>query len=105
MVILSDYQPVKGSQGVSWQDGIGSGGPRCENLLGCDGVGDEVVTKVALAADGELQRWLHMCPVREKTPSVGKERATPEHAHTHTHTQWLLNTISISCSISSVLAV
>ena len=77
MVILSDYQPVKGSQGVSWQDGIDSGGPLCENLLGCNGVGDEVVTQVALAADGELQRWLHACPVREKLHPSAKNEPRP----------------------------
>ena len=78
MVILSDYQPVKGSQGVLWQDGIGGGGPCCEKLLGCDGVGDEVVTKVALVADGELQRWLHACPVREQLhPSSAKNEPRP----------------------------
>ena len=54
MVILSDYQPVKGFQGVLWQDSISGGGPCYENLLGCNGVGDEGVMKVALATDGEL---------------------------------------------------
>ena len=77
MVILSDYQPVEGSQGVLWQDGIGSGGIRSENLLGCDGIEDEVVTKVALAADGELQRCLHACPVCEKLHPLAKNEPRP----------------------------
>ena len=59
---------------MSWQDGIGGEGPCCENLMGCDGVGDEVMTKVALATDGELQHWLHACLVREKLHPSAKNK-------------------------------
>ena len=76
MVILSDYQPATGSQGISWYDGIGNW-PCCESLLGCDGLGDEVMTKVALAANGELQRWLHTCPVHEKLYPPAKNKPHP----------------------------